>query len=73
MAVYLIRTRAGRLYELLENAGVWMINFKGEKKKITGLGDNGQLEKGGRIYFQLKEGKVMRTQPIVDIYEKVSK
>ena len=71
MSIYLVKTRTGKFYEVLERAEEWFITFKGQKKKVTALGENGQLEKGGRVYFQLKEDKVMRTQPIVDIYKKV--
>lgn len=71
MAVYLIKTRTGSFYELLENTNEWFINFKGAKKRVRALGDNNKLERGSRIYFDLKEGKIMRTQPIIDIYQKV--
>jgi len=71
MSAYLIKTRAGRYYEVLQNSEEWFINFKGTKKRITSLGDNNRLEKGGRVYFNLKGEKIMRTQPIVDIYQKL--
>ena len=71
MSVYLIKTRAGKFYEVLQRAEEWFINFKGNKKKVTALGENNQLEKGSRIYFELKDDKVMRTQPITDIYQKL--
>ena len=71
MTAYLIKTRAGKFYEVLAKAEEWFINFKGEKKRVTALGENNQLEKGGRVYFQLREDKVMRTQPITEIYQKL--
>ncbi|MAG77964.1 hypothetical protein CL616_01215 [archaeon] len=71
MTSYLIKTRAGKFYEVLAKAEEWFINFKGAKKKVKALGENGQLEKGGRVYFHLREDKIMRTQPIVDIYKKL--
>ena len=71
MAAYLIRTRAGRYFEVFQKAEEWFISFKGTHKKITALGEKGQLERGSRVYFNLKGEKVMRTQPITDIYQKV--
>ena len=71
MAVYLVRTRANRFYEVFQKAEEWFINFRGTHKKVVALGDNGNLEKGSRVYFTLKAEKVMRTQPITDIYQKL--
>ena len=71
MESFLIKTRAGKFYEVTGVDEAWFINFKGTKKRVTSLGDNNQLEKGGRVYFQLKGAKIMRTQPIVEIYQKL--